>query len=192
MSTKIYTAYKLKDPDNFEEWLTKARNKALDAGYDVFKQHMQGILSYMQTPDTDKELSELILTTYQDIREKYRDASRQNLVFENWDTELCINVYSDEYYIRPYPMRGICAKVWDFLKEDTDLEDFHYQNQTDKPNNVSDNDWYYRKNIWNIILNPVKRESVPNLIVSIISLDSYVYTMDWIKFRDEILKERNN
>lgn len=193
MSTKIYTAYKLNNPETFEEWLGDTRNTVLYNGYQIFKEHMITLMSHKGIPENDEEYGVLILETYLVIKDLYRNAAAQNLAMYNWDASLCINIYEGDYYIRPYPtIMGITGEIWDFLNNDTNLTFFGYWDQTDRPDDTCIEEWEYRKDIWDAICDPIKFQSIPNLMLDIITVDSHIDIMDWLRVRDDIFYERDN
>lgn len=58
------------------------------------------------------------------------------------------------------------------FKEKWDLSDYHYQNQTDQPDDISDEEWLERERVWDKVMDT----SVPNedsIIIQILNADQF-------------------
>lgn len=65
----------------------------------------------------------------------------------NFDVSVTFREHRGSIYIIPY-CEGIVRNVLDFLAEDPRLRDYHYQNQTDRPEDISAREWRRRAAVW--------------------------------------------
>jgi hypothetical protein len=80
--------------------------------------------------------------------------------FKKNSTEMERDTYSLDVAVAIYPYRGrtylrtfaepisVVGRCLDFVREMPELEDFHYQNQTDPPKEVSSKEWAQRRRVW--------------------------------------------
>lgn len=143
MSYKIYDAYRLKE------------------GYDVWE-----IAEKIHVSLTNK-IKHTLTQIYQEIDEEKRDEFHKQLcisiseVANSPHKSICdVDVgvhfwkYEDRYYIRAYDDNiSILNGTVELLEDMGELEDFHYQNHTDQPENINDEEWEERFKIWEKILN---------------------------------------
>lgn len=64
----------------------------------------------------------------------------------------------------PYPGSGLFRGVLDFLTKMPELEDYHYQNQTDQPEHISRRAWLERRDTWGPLLDSWQDMLVVNII----------------------------
>lgn len=86
--------------------------------------------------------------TQKAIREGYKANSTSMLRDPfNLDVSVAVRQYKGRIYLQ-----GFCdwtvGKSLDFLAKDSRLVDFHFQNSTDKPKDVSKGDWAKRRRVW--------------------------------------------
>lgn len=68
-----------------------------------------------------------------------------------WDLDVCVTMrrYRGRFYLVPYCDRvSILRGTLDYLGDDGRLEDFHYQNSTDPPEDVPSREWTWRGTVW--------------------------------------------
>lgn len=63
----------------------------------------------------------------------------------NFDAAVSVRHYEGQVYLRAHTD---LIGVLDFLKRDNRLEDFHYQNSTDKPSRITQKAWEARRAVW--------------------------------------------
>jgi len=180
MSTKIYTAYKLKNPEYFETWLKKTvlltRQRAREAFVDCFIRYhnpemLKEEISKKATKGDSPKLALLHLIHL--LHEKYREvALKYYRSFYYFGLELAIYLHKGQYYIIPHS--DALNKVFDFLKEDKDLYKYGYWNNVDEPEDVSDKEWEQRKNDWNEIFD----EDVEPMMIEIVSVMGFLKDLD--------------
>lgn len=68
----------------------------------------------------------------------------------DWDLDVSIAVHSDRsrWLLRAFAGSGLFSEVLDFLPKHESLEDWHYQNSTDRPANLSAIAWNARQRSW--------------------------------------------
>jgi hypothetical protein len=86
------------------------------------------------------------------FRKEYRRAANDALrdIFD-FDCSVGFRSWKGQVYLIPYAGDGVYG-VLDFLGELSYLEDFHYQNQTDRPDGVSSRDWKKRERVWDGVI----------------------------------------
>jgi hypothetical protein len=160
MSTKIYDAFRLKE--NIELWsfLRKVKEQAdkeVKNRLSIFLEKlMEGI-----NPDCEpyKELDDLS-DTYKRLNvahglilKGYKEASVDPVAsIFNFDVSLTVREHKGRYYLITYnDFRSGIAGSLDFVEKLDELEDFHYQNSTDRPKGVTKKDWKHREQVWDEI-----------------------------------------
>jgi hypothetical protein len=129
MSTKIWGGIKF----NIDSFDTPALFRVIDECRDITRQFFEDLL------DGCSAKSEDYFNVYRALKEEY-DAS--------------ISVYWDDVTNAWY---GIihCSlnKLEESLLEKVgEIEDFHYQNSTDRPDDISEKDWDHRYQVWNRLI----------------------------------------
>ena len=166
MSTKIWVAYrvrksadlwdvvhdvKLQGTENVKEALKKFGNTHLPAvreDTDLFKKAIERCSHYGRSQEVTGCLARALVAT-DIIKRCYRINSTSSLRSPyNFDVSVGFRHYKGRIYLIPY-CDWTMGKVLDFLKKDRRLTDFHYQNQTDKPNHISEKSWDRRRDVWN-------------------------------------------
>lgn len=162
MSTKVYNAFKIKDPAKLWSVVNKIFREGRARVDAVLRAHY--LHEVRHTDPTDKEYvkaragsdarSEASFRLYR-VRDKLRDRYKENTTRIDWDTysldvTVCFYPYKGECYVRTFCEGGsIFRNVLDFVEKMPELEDFHYQNQSDRPEGVSAKDWSNRCRVWN-------------------------------------------
>jgi hypothetical protein len=187
MSTKINEAYKLKRPQD----LWKVSHFFYKKGTEKIKEHIEYI--FISVVNRIDETSDDYKKTYKEILdseyikskgnkykkfvaktkiadkliiEGYKEVSNKKMFDEfNFDCSITFREYNGGIYIIPYH----CGNVLSFLKKNRNLFDFHYQNQTDRPNYISYKEWNHRREVWDEIF----KNWNDMLVMEICSLDKY-------------------
>lgn len=160
MSTKIYTAYRLKDSNDFWPFLRDVRRTAIENIRKVLLELFETLLPEV---DSASEAYQKALETFKTedraraylverlITDQYRlQASSSQRDYYDFDVSIAVREHEGRLYLVPYcdmQMRG----VLDFLKDDPRLEDFAYWNNSDQPKEVSRAEWDERQKIWDLI-----------------------------------------
>ena len=171
MSIKVHRAYKLKKGFKLWEVLKDIKVKAEKEvslvfyviGNNFVNQYLKGgkrrtelVKEGVFSKDSDKDIFTIIDISflYQEVSlwlfNKYRnyllENSKKRSVF---DFSVCLNVYENKgsYYLIPYSDE-LMKMVWNFLKDDSRLEDFSYWNNTDCPNDIDIKEWNKRGRTW--------------------------------------------
>lgn len=198
MSTKIWEAYRLKKDVNLWEFLRDVRLKAEKRVKVFLAEWIMNVIeeSYNSTSETKTKLNEVLgyvpsseafdtckAAQYWWIRyraEKFRDPCISG---HNFDVSISIRECDGRFYIIPHD----CIGSLKFLRRDKRLEDFHYQDQSDRPERISNREWENRRRIWNKILDNHPHDVV---YLEILSLDNwYRVNPSTDKFMRKIYKE---
>ena len=173
MSTKIWEAYRL-IPENgydgginqcsiIELWsrVREIREKAQHEVRECMKERinmMKDLVDgrtkhyrdYIKQGRSD-EMARLYVAC-QMFRGEYRKASNSSLRDPfDFDCSVGFRTWKGQVYLIPYTGDGV-RNVFSFLKECSYLEDFHYQNQTDRPEEISDKEWKKRERVWDAMI----------------------------------------
>jgi len=150
MSTKIYNAYKL-DVANWNEalvWLQSHREQAVP----LAQQTYLSLAAKKLTFSRDEHLNGLNKTplTLNMLHDEAREERKQNKLgyrSPDYDYELiaCLYPEGDSCYLR---LLGENLDIHKHLLDDERLTDFHYQNSTDRPKELSEEEWEERDKIW--------------------------------------------
>lgn len=165
MSTKIYIAYRVrKNADmwgivhdiriqgtkNVKETPIKFGNTHVSAvreDTDLFKKTLERCSHYDRSEEATRQLARAQVAT-EIIKRCYRiNSTSSHRSPYNFDVSVGFRQYKRRIYVIPY-CDWTMGKVLDFLKKDHRLTDFHYQNQTDKPNHISEKSWDRKAEVW--------------------------------------------
>jgi len=70
----------------------------------------------------------------------------------NFDASVTVREHKGRYYLITYAdWFSPVGKCFEFLREDPRLEDYHYQNQCDRPKEISARAWKAREKVWDAI-----------------------------------------
>lgn len=197
MSTKIWVAYKLKDPTSLWSLVHHINTQATSNVQAVLKELYFRVMADVKA-DTDlyrktlaryegDDWSARHSIAHESIRRLYR-LSSMSIRRSEWDFNVSLGFRSwrGQVYLIPYSdmlMRG----TLDFLKEDKRLQDYHYQNQTDRPKDISAREWESRRKVWNHLVNSKTRKWSDVLVLNICQYDIYYMVDPWV----EMSLERN-
>jgi hypothetical protein len=190
MSIKIYNAYKLKDSRVLWDFCREVKKEATKNIKDILKvtynfleekENFEEIIRnrYNLEEDTKVELPHISWYIF-DKYNSQQTSSTDNSY--NFDLFICFYEYNGEIYITPgegLPVKG----TLDFLESRKDLVDYSYWNNTDKPEDISQDEWEKREKIWKNII-----EDDAFLVLNICSTDIF-YKLDPCM---ELIKERQN
>jgi hypothetical protein len=173
MSFKLYEAYRLKPGVDLWEFVHDVRIKAQRRAGRILRTVYTSLL---QDAETNKKMREEILKAYSQgreipdrpvgavdcacwVREKYKQASispRRDKF--DLDVSISFRKYKRHWYIIPFPGSGLFNNVLSFMRKDPRLEEYHYQNQTDKSAKYSNREWGRRRKIWFYLMDYLKNE----------------------------------
>lgn len=119
------------------------------------------------------------------ISESYRKNSTSSLR-DTYSLDVSVAVYPHDcqFYLRTFvePI-SVLGGVLDFVAELPELEDFHYQNSTDRPGSVSEADWDHRGDTWEEIF---KHEGVGrHVALDICSWQAFYRIDPWFQLARE-------
>ena len=164
MSTKIYTAYRLKKGADLWEFLEDVHAKATQLVKKVFRDLFERILSNEQTVKQVRKVLDLSdcedvmpLEVDDYIGKLYR-SQLGTLERNPYNFDACLTVRKSKgrYYMIPY-CDGLVGEVFSFLKKHKQLEEYRYWNNADKPEKISQRAWAIRDHDWNEMFNTTER-----------------------------------
>lgn len=166
MSTKIYNGYRLKgNPSLLEvhEFCLKLKNKIKPLAEKTFKRHL--INEMMDVYDknqfgiydqamyfVNKESNSLFWGIDKFLRSKMDHIKVSQHRDPAYDYEFSISIHphkNGSTLLMLFTERSELTKAFNKMKE---VEEYHYQDQSDKPKNISDKKWEKRGNEWNDVL----------------------------------------
>lgn len=203
MSTKIWEAYKVVDNKTLWPLVHDIRVKGTKAATNCVKKMFNLCLSGVDTDSAaykakleahkgDEYLAKLDIA-HNAIREGYK-ASVVSPYRDIFDFNLSIGIRQFTYrrksglYIIPYAGCGMKGAL-DFLKKDSRLVDFHYQNQTDRPKNISNKEWDHRAKIWNGMMEASQWEDV--LVLELCAFDMFYQVNPFFSLYSDYVKKRS-
>lgn len=166
MSTKIYNAFKIKRKSQLWAVLRDIQTQALanvkQRIWDTYWNEMIRI-----NPEGE-EYQEVIrkkehlfdkdwAVRLEVVRERYSKGVKENATAHersNFDIDVSLVVHQHEsgYYLRAFCDQVSClGGALNFLYKHPQLVDFHYQNQTDRPENITARQWNQRRKVWDDI-----------------------------------------
>jgi hypothetical protein len=160
VSTKIYNAFRVKKSVDLWPFLWRLRDTARENIKVALKAHYHDLVNRIspEAPDYRKARAEsdrpdhsIRLSLARDL---VRNRFRENVTQSERDTyslEVSVAVYPHKgrYYLRTFcESASVLRDVLDFVEQLPELEEYHYQNQTDRPEEVSAREWSERKRVW--------------------------------------------
>ncbi len=157
MSTKIYTAYRLRKSRDLWPFVRDTRVKAINnirktllalepqMEVDVESEDYRRWLKHLSPAGARNQVVARIL------REGYRaQLGSPDRNFFNFDVNIGVWEYRHRLYLIPF-CDSLMRDVLRFLRRDPRLEDFCYFNNTDRPRGISQAAWDARGIIWDAI-----------------------------------------
>jgi hypothetical protein len=202
MSTKIWTAYKLQRADYLWPLVhdirirgTRAIKRTLKKLYLEYSLHVKTEVDPYRTyleeylkqfPDEKASHLARLKVVQSFLRRGYRIASTrpERSVF-NFDVSIGFRHYQGGLYLIPYTDCSMKSTL-DFLKKDKRLRDYHYQNQTDKPPQVSARQWNEREKIWLAMDSAGQWEDV--LVLDLCKWDMWYKIDPWLELASQKAK----
>ena len=208
MSTKIWTAYRAQD----QHFWYLVKGIAQDGKHGVQREMRKLYYQMMATVDlqSDKFKEHLVSVRKNSPELAEPDAIRLARLFccqwllltlfkkggeselrTSTDPEVFVQFwrFGDHVYLIPHA-DGVLHKSLDFLKDFPHLEEYHYQNQTDKPSNISDYEWDKREEIWHTILED--KHYYGNVRLDICTSGLMAHLEPAWKIADELRKPKHN
>ncbi len=179
MSTKIYNAFRVKRGVQLWPLLWAIKKKGIANIQQVLVNTYNKVLGDPQSigemrtnlkMDADYEVGPDDVSTY--VKKLYRAQLGGGLRNPfNFDVSLSVRELRGRYYLITY-CDGLTHDVLKFLQRDRRVEDFHYQNQTDRPEKISERAWRVREKTWD----KIDKAGWKNfLILDICSYDAFPY-----------------
>lgn len=182
MSLKIYDAYRIKDSAKVWQVLADIRERGQREVVDRFRAYYVEEIEtvnpesdvYRAARAKDSKQSEVSLRL--DLAEtKLRQGAMKSATSVrrdhfDLDVDVAMTWHDTGYYLRAFcdPVSMLGGSL-DFLKSHPDVEDFHYQNQTEPPEGFTDEAWDERGRIWKEMMVPPDSGMFKNQVVVEIS-----------------------
>lgn len=170
MSTKIYNAYRLPKNNDILKILKESKNIATDIIKNDFK-YLKFIHMILMKKVAEKLQKDPDNFFYKSIKEDNKkgdfdivsviDILEKNVLSINkldYSTLFGCSIFydNDYWYIKFFPNENIHFEILKTLEKELkkyNFEDYHYQNQTDIPENMSYDDYKNRSKKWDELLN---------------------------------------
>ena len=192
MSTKIYDAYRVKPEVDvwalLQEIATRGRKNVVRKLQTFFRKHIdemdtEGPL-YQAARKKDLSQSEIFLRAdlvHEHVREAAKkSATSQERSTYDLDVSVALLHHSTGYYLRAFcDGYSLLGGSLDFLASHPSLEDFHYQNQADRPASVTEEEWDERARIWNEMIDEAGFFRCP-LVLEISNYGLYWRLSPWL------------
>lgn len=205
MSIKIYNGFKI-NSNNIEDlfdFKSNLRHKLLDKSYKKVKKNFvkefcslrdhRVYFSNINNIEVSNQIYDILIKEYKDFLSSMNEYS----YFRNpdYDAALKIHIYKGKSGIL-----GIynSEDSFDYHKDIFNfpiIEDYMYQNQTDKPENISEEDWDFRKEDWLYalnneicVLNIIDRYDLLNIETELKNKNKF--ESEFIVYQEEIYQER--
>lgn len=166
MSTKIYDAFRIKKEINIKDVITEMRCIASEivsnsSDY-LYLIHAFAASTAAEKKDTDKAAmaaySEVINNDFGiclemwmlDMIKTAEKSSRKDIL--DCSLKAVCTFDEDYWYIKFFSNSGISRKMLNAIIEKLQLEDFHYQNQSDPPEDIPEEEYNKRRDKWDQLL----------------------------------------
>lgn len=202
MSMKVYDAYKVKDPKivwpllwKLKEQLRKDIGQLLRSHYwelminidpesEAYKKAAQN-----RTTSTGKDWVIRLDMAHEIVKEGYKKAVTQHQRDQyNLDVTIGVCPHKGQFYLRAFhDHASILRGVTDSLAKHRGLTDFHFQNSSDKPRNVTRKAWDERERIWNEMCDAAAVPHGVDLVIC--SWDSFHRVDPWLDLYREFAEK---
>ncbi len=151
--------------------------------YDYLKEHHKTIFGWL----LEEKYLNMCMEIYFMFIDKCKDKS---LIWRNYDSSIQIIPYEDKLLAMYFGN----SEFIKFINECKFLTDFHYQDQTDKPDDISEEEWKLRKDIWDVAIGPdyIPSKHGVNLKLSNIEAEDFAYIVKMKKKYIPSMEERVN
>lgn len=158
MSFKIRTAYKLTKNSDLWPLAHDIRVTATQKVQTNLRRFYKGLLGDVMTDSPEfkaklaesngDEINAKLSIVRKVVHDGYRSTSTQSerSIFD-FDVSIAIRKWKGKTTLIPY-CDMVMRDALDFLADDPRLEDFHYQNQSDRPASISEEEWVKRRRYW--------------------------------------------
>jgi hypothetical protein len=168
VSIKVYNAYRLSKRIGLGDFIREIQPKATESAHRILRRDVwnygEAVLRTESfAADLEKRLTAQKIEREEAIRimkhqhgtdrmlAEYRESTeeRRRSAF-NYDAGLTFRWLNGYWYMQVFAqdaMRGI----FDFVIENPRVVDYHYQNSTDRPEEVTARDWRQRKKVWDTL-----------------------------------------
>lgn len=153
MSTKIYNAY-ITDKnlsellEEYKKLVPEVEKLSDKLYYKTFTEQLVFKLDKEENTDINKIINEKL----NKILEKLNESKLKNIRDVDYDfSSSCVCFPIENKTLIIYYAEN--NEILNLLTDNIYLKDYHYQNSTDKPNDVLENDWIERKLNWDLVLN---------------------------------------
>lgn len=169
MSTNIYTAYRIRQPDQLWPVLRTIKERGMEETQRSIIHFAQSVLHLVnsQSPEYDQwytnfrrngkvppskadEDARMYLTLTRFKKEYREQAGTSERNEYDFDVSVSIREYDGNFYLIPKCDWSV-GRALDFLETLPELEDFSYWNSSDKPEHISRTEWTHRRNIWHAL-----------------------------------------
>jgi len=168
MSTKIYDAYRIKKSTDILSVLVKGKEIAKNIiAADEKYLYMIHALSMVKALDTlknnadDVHAKNAIKMNEENLIDDWwlfnqLEKANKSMVKDPLDVNISCSVFYDRnfWYLKFYPNTNMHYKILNQIVSDCDLEDYHYQNQCDPPDNIPYKTYENRAKKWDKLLAP--------------------------------------
>jgi len=168
MSTKIYDAYRIKKSTDILSVLTKGKeivkNIIANDWKLLYQIHALSMVEASRTIEKDPEdhLAQRALKMNEDNNidnwwlEKVMEKAEKDLSYNFLDVYTTCSIFYDRkyWYIKFYPNYEFQYEMINKIVEESNLEDYHYQNQSDPPDGISYAKFNRRAKKWDKLLAP--------------------------------------
>jgi hypothetical protein len=181
MSTKIYDAYRLSSLSSIDKLFVQLQK--------IKQQHFEYVIHKMKSNvtwcDNYQEMRKQYVEVSQKMEKDMEDKCASDL---NFEASICVVPYKKDIYVRFFLGDFMPeVKKMSFFKKN--MRDFHYQNSTDKPKEVSATEWALRRKTWDAIFEKDSTFSDVGLVYKIFDLRD-CHRAFW-KIDDELMARFN-
>lgn len=164
MSTKIYSAYKLKEGINLMQ--------LMEINYQIKEQIISDFVSRISITlavkvdkiinKSEKSELALYLRLYDELATKLKDKpiEQAKIMYIPHNNDIFAMFFGSYHYER-------------LIMQNENFSDYHYQNQTDQPEDISDEEWEQRKKDWDEAIGPDYIPVNHGMLFTFLDFESY-------------------
>lgn len=181
---KVYGGFKfltndIHEIDDFvnklrQEYSEFAKDKAKEFFGDTIAHYVDHMTLHPEEAEEGASPWQVAFKHFSDIQRKIkREGIRDSSV--DYSFEILVIPFENEFYGIVYTQQPELTK--DFLSHTDIVRDFHYQNQADEPEDVSDEEWKERKRVWEAIFDNNSIPALNGFLYQIVLEEFYDYPM---------------
>lgn len=209
MSIKIYSAFRIKDGVDVWPLLWKIRDQATENAKRALRNHYIDLVFHTDSSTKEywiefgdrtkhafdaltgrakQELHFRLDRAHKQVKSRFKDNVTSSVREEyNLEVNLAIYPHTSGNYLRTFcDSASIMRDVLDFVEELPELEDYYFQNSSDGPKDIPEEQWQARRAVWEEIYQSTNNHGFANhALIEVVSWTRLIFVDPWVELAQE-------